>query len=554
MPDVPAHALRPRRRMAAHEKNADQNSVPQQQQRQHRQQHSKKSAAPASGEQEEEEEETFSSEEADADEFRPRAAEDSAFIEAPQPNEQLPGVKITINSLGGMKTTLGHSAWTGQGKWATNSEFDTRCKSSLGKALIRHAEGLHDILVEAINAREDDEDAEHAYAEAIHYLRDHSADIKNHFVNITELVGKICTHNLAPSEDLPARAIKARSRLLRDISKRLIPVLVIVIEKACGLGPSETIGGKVRLTLDSFTLQFLLRTLGWTRRLQQAIARSLEYWPIDDEFTRNREDLDEDEVELKDGKILARSLFAKQLTALWSVAKGAERALQNQAAQVARDQLQAQLRQQKLSRQREVRAAKERQEQEEMQRNAERWNAFCSSTQALNHAPDPMKELWDRAEQARLGYEASHASVSGTPAQGRAHDPNGNGNAAFQADFVDEDEDPIVIDEDDNPFATPPIRSRHVPGNGHLQHGKPGSVYTARKSRAGEAWDGLDWTREEEKILFGSIRYHENYNLGTMAARLNRSENDVARKAALFKAKYREIYTERGADIPNWAF
>lgn len=553
MPSVPIRALRPRRKPAAQNKDGDQNSVSEQQERQQRQQYLKRSAAPAPAEQRDENSDASSSGVEDGEEFRARVAEDSAFIEAPQANEDLPGVRFPINSLGGMKATLGHSAWTGLRKWAVDSESNAQCKSSLGRNLMRYAEGLHDLLVEAINARNDEEDAEHAYAKTTDYLRHHSGDIKNHFLGVAELVGKICTRHLAPSEDLPAHAIKARRRLLRDASKRLTPVLVLVIEKACDLGLSETAGRTVYLTLDSFTLQFLLRTLGWTRRLQQAIARGLEYWPIDDEFTKNREELDEDEVKLKYEKTLARTTFEKQLNALLSAAKGAERALQDQAAEVARDRLQVQLRRQRLIRQREIWAARERHEEEEKERNAQRWEAFCKSTQALKHAPDPMKQLWDRAEEARRKYEGMHASVSGTPARGRTHEPEGRGKAVSQNDFVGNNEDPVAIDEDDDPFATPPIQRRHAYGNARLQHGIPGSAYSAQKSRASEAWDGLDWTREEERILFGSIRYQNDYDLVPMAARLNRSEHDVAMKAALFKATYREIYAERGAEIPSWA-
>ena len=50
-----------------------------------------------------------------------------------------------------------------------------------------------------------------------------------------------------------------------------------------------------------------------------------------------------------------------------------------------------------------------------------------------------------------------------------------------------------------------------------------------------------------------AIRYKRNFDVVLMAQKLQRSEEDVARKAAFLKQGYREAYTQRGVEIPAWA-
>lgn len=556
---TPVRELRSRRGATARNAPAEGQPIPQQQQvAQERQRNQEKLVAPVQNDAVGAEisgSATSGSEEDDSEGEGPNAADDSAFIEAPRPDEESVQVRITISRFGGIDKALGHSAWTGLGNRAEN--FEPKCKSSLGRALMKCTTELEDLFKDAIEARSGEEDAEAAYQMTTDYLRDHSDDVEKHVAGITEMVGRICRDKLAPCVDLAAREVKARKTLLRDMSERLIPKFVLVVKKACHLGPSETTASSLHLILDCFTLQFLLRSVAWTKRLVETLNRGLEHWPIDDEFMEEESDLDVDKIKLRNGKRESRDFVQRRISALSVATEQAAKAMDDQAKQATERRHQEQLRRKNLIRQRALWVAEQQRMAREKEQSAQRWDAFCMSTQALRFAPDPMQQKWIQAEEARREYEASQASVFRTTRQTRAHDPNRKGKDCAQDDWLDhdpfatdEEDEADVIDEDDedgNPFKSSPI---HAAG-GKDSIARSGHVVQA--SQASKAWDGLDWTEEEERILLESIRYFRNYDPASMAGRLNRSVTDVSRKATLFKDTYKKIYTERGAGIPVWA-
>lgn len=458
---------------------------------------------------------TSESNEDGADDGLVDIGEDSAFIEAPRSDEELATVEVTINSLGGIIGTLSHAAWTGSGRW--HASFDTarggiqdnveKCRTALGRSLIKHAKDLKAIFDKAAAVATEKEGCDGDYEETIHYLREHSKNVGSHFASIDTLITKICTEGLASNDDPAGKAIKARRQLLRDISQRLIPMIVLVIQATCSLGPSEERRGKVHLQLSSFTLQFFLRTVGWARRLERALTRGLEQWAFDPEFRQDEEQLDNDQVKSKDAKRRSREALDKQLSALQYKAKEAERAIQKQARDAAQEELRRHLRHRQLVQEKTLAAANQREQAEMSRSKAQRWEAFCRSTQALKYAKDPMKERWDVAEKARLQFQASHQ-----PAMQ---------NLAQNAQRVES-------------------TSSHAPA-------------PQEASPPGKPW-GLDWTPAEEKALLKAIRYNQDYHVVPMAAQLRRAERDVARKAAAVKEAYRSLYRERGRSIPNWAF
>lgn len=505
--------------------------------------------------------EASGSDEDDSERAGPSAVDDSAFIEAPRPEEQSIQVRITISQFGGIDKALGHAAWTGLGNRAP--DFKPNCKSSLGRALMKCTTKLDDLFKDAIETRSGEENAEIAYQMTTDYLRKHSANVEEHLAGITEMVGRICRDKLAPSGDLAAREVKARRMLLRDMSKRLIPEFVRVIKKACHLGPLETTARSLHLTLDWFTLQLLLRSVAWTKRLVEALNRGLEHWPIDDEFMEDERDLNEDEIRLRNSKRESRDFVQRRISALSIATDQAAKAMDDQATQAVETKYQEQLRRKRLVRQRELWIAEQQRMVREKEKSAQRWDAFCMSTQALRFAPDPMQQKWILAEEAHREYGASQPAILSTTRQAGAYDPNGKEKDCAQDGWLDndpfatdEDEEANVVDEDDeddeddNPFRSSPVQGGHAAGR---RNGIPGSTHVVQAAQTSKAWDGLDWTEEEERILLESIRYSRDYDPASMASRLNRSVPDVSKKAALFKATYRKIYTERGAGIPPWA-
>lgn len=447
--------------------------------------------------------------------------EDSVFIEAPRPDEDLATIEIIINSIGGMLKTLAHAAWTGNSRW--NASFDTarggiqgeteQCRTALGRSLMKHAKALITIFDNAAAAATYEEKGGEGYEGTIDYLRDHSDEVGVHLAGIDTLVEMICKKGLATSGDLDKRAIKARRSLLRDLAKRLIPMIILIVQTTCSLGPSEKRGGKLHLQLSSFTLQFFLRTVGWARRLGWALARGLEQWPFDPEFRKDEAKLDGGQIKSRQAKQQSRETFEKQLSLLHFKAKEAERAMQNEIQEPAREKLQQRQKQCQLDREKVLFAAKQSFQAEESRRTAKRWQAFCQSTQAFKYAPDPMKEKWDAAESARLQQQA-----------------------ARQTDLQE--------------FAQHAQRGAHASSRALPAREAQGNANGA--SPPDQPW-GLDWTEAEERTLLRAIRYHQDYHPISMAAELRRSEDDVAKKAAAIKKAYRSLYHERGSPIPGWA-
>lgn len=551
IPDTPARAVQPQRGGPTRNGATESQATPRRQDRQRLQSVQTKPVASAALAHDEQGGEVSNSEGGDSreeeSEVDPSAFEDSAFIEAPQPDKELFEIEIIINSFGGITKALGHPAWTGRKN--PTADFELRCETSSGRALKKCIMKLNALLVQAIAARSEEKDAEPAYEMTTDYLRDHSADVEKYIAGIAEVVNKICSEKLAPKEDLTAREVRARKSLLRDVSQRLVPASMLIVKQACDIGPSIAKKSKIHLIINSFTLQFLLRSVGWTKRLVEALTRGLENWPIDDELTKSEEELDYDEGKLKYGNKESREEVKKKIMALSTVAKEAARTLVDQETQAMKKKHQEQLRLKRMIRQRELWTAEQHRKTQEVQQRAKRWQAFCASIEGLRSAPDLMKQKWDRAEESHRQFAASQASMPSDAVPSSAHGYKGKGADVSHGTPFNDDEDPFAI-EDDDQLALVADRTRYASG---MENGVPSSGHGSQPARAVGGWHGLDWTKAEEQALLRSIRYDGNYNPASLAWELNRSEHDVARKAALFKSTYRKIYSGRGADIPHWA-
>lgn len=461
---------------------------------------------------------SFDSSEDGGEEAPVDVGEDSAFIEAPRPGESLPTVEVTINSVGGMVTTLGHSAWTGYGKWAasfdsTGDEIQddpSRCRTTLGKRLMDCAKDLKDTFEKAADAAYAAMENDDGDQGATEYLRNHNDEVASHLKSMDTCVENICKEGLANTGDvdLPRGVTKTRRKLLKDIARQLIPMIVLVIQSACDLVLSEASGAKMHLQLSSFTLQFFLRIVGCARRIECALNRGLEQWPFDPEFRQDEEQLDSDDFKSKQAKQTSRNAFKKQISALHYKFKEAERTMQNDERKAKQEEWEEQCRQRKRIEEQERRAKEQRDQAEKSRRDKEQYDAFCWSTQVMKHAPDPFTEIWDAKEKASSQLQAP---------------------------------------------TRPDLRQLE-----HAQQGVQGPLMNVsraanqKSSQPDEPW-GLDWTLEENKILVWAIRYDQDYHAAAIAAQLQRTKFDVERKAAAVKAGYRSTYTGRGWSIPEWA-
>lgn len=486
-----------------------------------------------------------------------QAAEDSAFIDAPGPEESLPEVKRAFRSLGGIIKTLSHPAWTGVKNW--DEDPDMACSTRTAGKLIEYLRQLNDLLLDSCDARYE-RNANGNMAVTINFLRRNNAKLKALFAYISVLVDQICTRKLAAVDNLGARGVQTRKRFLCDITKRIVPMLVLVIQKAYEVGPSEEKGSDVHLTLNSFTIQFPLRTIGWATRLAEALSRGLVKWPIDVEFDRSDGELDTAELAHKQEKINKRERFAKQLESLYVAVKKAADAIEREArltTQMARqDQdrrrvllIDEQRRRQAMIRGRELWAKREQERQEADQLVAQQMNKFAQASQNLKPVPNPLAEMWKQAVQAGHGFAASQASSSNGPVPS-PRQPKDKERALPQSE--NEDDFFLINDTKGHPYGRP-VQNDHVSSTQRAQHGALGTRTGLQNGQAAEAWGAPRWSKEEEKRLVLRMQSDGQYTPSTMALRLGRSDEDVARKAAELKAVYRAIYTKREVDIPAWA-
>lgn len=474
------------------------------------------------------------------------AFEDSAFIEAPRSDEKLSEIEVSIFSFGGVNKALGHPAWTGQGKQRV--DMNSQCETRLGSTLLENIRKLNDLLTEAVEVRDEEDDAALAYAKTIDCLRNHGAQVQTHLAVLALVVDKICNEKLASKEHLTDKEVKARKLLLRDATQYLVPASILLIENACDIAPSLIRKGRVSITLNSFTLQLIMRSVGWASRLLDAVLRGLENWPIDDEFSKDEKDLDEDEVESKRGKEQSREDVKQKVTTLSSIVRMAETRLAAQEIQALRERHQEQLRRTRMMKQRELQLAAEQKKQEELEDKARRLQLFALSVERLKSAPDPMQQKWRQVEASHSQQQASGASLPRSVV--RVHSASEETKGTHYGISSTEDDNPFASVHENNRVAGVAARNSHA--SGLVEGGLPNSRSCIRTMQTSLSRAKPVWTKEEEEILIKSIRYERNYKASSMAWRLNRSEEDVSRKAALFKAMYRKIYTERGVNTPDW--
>lgn len=484
-------------------------------------------------------------------EMNDQSAEDTAFIEPPQQGERTETIKVGINSMGGIFKTLQHPAWTGFARWdrdfgeENNDGGQKTCKTRTGKALMDEMQGLNNILEEATEIPEASSEDDHDFTStAMAYLRTKSMDVQHHLARIDKIVDEICCRKLrqAPGTENSssiAQAVKKRRMLLNDLSHRLIPMFILAVKKACNICPSEDNRSRVTLYVDCFRLQFFLRPLAWADRLYKAFEKGLSQGTGDKDSQMEADDPDEDGSMARDSKQEARAAFASQLDALYSSCRKAEREIQDKAAQAERREREAEIKRQnrerQAERQREIAAENKRKHDEQARRDEKALQNFFKATQALRARPDPLKLLWDQSQAALPRHSRTTSTVRAAPTGSSAgHVQRTAGAARSQGGPSRNARVESISDSDDHDSDDP-----------FSENYRPRLTQTRNASRP--------WSEDEDKAMIMAIRYRRNYDVVLMAQKLQRSEEDVARKAAFLKQGYREAYTQKGVEIPAWA-
>lgn len=401
-------------------------------------------------------------------------------------------------------------------------------------------QGMNNILEEATDIQEEPSEDDYDFTTtAIAYLRTKSVDVQQHLSHIDKIVDEICCRKLLPvprtgNSGTIAQAVKKRKALLRDLSQRLIPMLMITVKKACGICPSEDNRSRMTLHLDCYRLQFFLRPLAWADRLHKALERGLKQATGNEESQTDGDDPDEGGSKAQDSEKKARAAFGSQLDALFSACRKAEREIQDKATQAERqereDENKRQDRERQAERQREIDADEKRKQDEQIRRDDKRLQAFIKATHALRFKPDPMKEKWDQSQAALPEHLRATSTVRAAQGGSSAGHGQSTAGAARSQGATSRNARAEPVYQSDDPF---------------LDNYRPRSQQASNTSRP--------WSEVEEKAMIRAIRYKRNYDVVLMAQKLRRSEDDVARKAALLKQGYREAYTQRGVEIPAWA-
>lgn len=483
-------------------------------------------------------------------EIHDQSAEDTAFIEPPQQGERTEMIKVAINSMGGIFKTLQHPAWTGLTHWDrdfwedNNDDGQKTCKTRSGKALMDEIQGLNNILEEATETLEaSSEDDRDSLSTAMAYLTTKSVDVQHHLARIDKIVDEICCRKLRQvpgTEDSSsvAQAVKRRA-LLNDLSQRLIPMLIITVKKACGICPSENNRSRVTLYLDCFRLQFFLRPLAWADRLHKAFEKSLKQGTGNEEPQTEADDPDEGGSMAQDSKQKARSAFGSQLGALYSACRQAEREIQDKAAQAERREREAEIKRQnrerQAERQREIAAENKRKQDEQVRSDEKALANFFKATQALRSRPDPLKVLWDQSQAALPRHLRATSTVRAALTGSSAGHGQGTAGAARSQGGPSRNARVESISDSDDHDSDDPFSENY----------RPRLSQTRNASRP--------WSENEDKTMIMAIRYKRNFDVVLMAQKLQRSEEDVARKATFLKQGYREAYTQKGVEIPAWA-
>lgn len=480
-----------------------------------------------------------------------QSAEDTAFIEPPQQGERTETIKVPINSMGGIFKTLQHPAWTGLTHWDrdfgedNNDDGRKTCKTRSGKALMNEMQGLNNILEEATETLEaSSEDDRDSPSTAMAYLRTNSVDVQHHLARIDKIVDEICCRKLrqvpgTENSSSIAQAVKKRRALLKDLSHRLIPMLIITVKKACGICLSENNRSRVTLYLDCFRLQFFLRPLAWADRLHKAFEKGVKQGTGNEEAQTEADDPDEGGSMTQDSKQKARAAFGSQLDALYSACRKAEREIQDKAAQAERREREAEInrqnRERQAERQREIAAENKRKHDEQVRRDEKALDNFFKATQALRSRPDPLKLLWDQSQAVLPRHLRATSTVRAAPTGSSTGHGQGTAGAARSQGGLSRTARVESISDSDDHDSDDPFSENYRP----------------RLSQTRNA--SKPWSETEDKAMIMAIRYKRNFDVVLMAQKLQRSEEDVARKAAFLKQGYCEAYTQRGVEIPAWA-
>ncbi|CAM1505716.1 Fc.00g113530.m01.CDS01 [Cosmosporella sp. VM-42] len=313
-------------------------------------------------------------------------ADDSIFVAPPPDTEELLTIKLNCAYLNSLLHHMRMRGWTHEGKdWVqelliqedeTEESWLKRQRNYVGRSLCR------DLLKRLVRLRDHCHEMPRApdFRAQCEYLRTHDVALRRLSGHIRKLVADICTKMLADTE--PPANDQADSdcdyrvwaqKAVKDLYKRIIPLLILILREAFLFGGTLHKANEDKLPVKEYeftssTLAILIRAMGWTQRLFNAMKAELEAHPLKPMTSAEEEVLR-----------IATSRRMKTEGPLRNLGKSFGRAI-NQLDQLATA---PQEKKEAEERDKAIRAERERQEREHWQDEERKMQRFVQSTQRM---------------------------------------------------------------------------------------------------------------------------------------------------------------------------
>ncbi|KAL1868847.1 hypothetical protein VTK73DRAFT_3490 [Phialemonium thermophilum] len=431
---------------------------------------------------------------------------------------------LTSKTLWSMRRLLGLRGWTGMGPDWTSELLDSKLRSrsprtKLGRRCWQSLVYLQLLYGDAPRAPKlDKQDA------WFRKLSSPSSKLSKTLETVDILTRKIAEEYLTVrgDSDKPANEDEAhRLALARDLIAYIIPMLFVVLQTTFLLG-GAIMGDDGRPALpaegqfSSSSLALLERVADWAISLVRALNDELERRPLEPPSDEESSDGEGGRYKkAKDGRWKAKEAAKKQRCKLGDLAVDFRREVRAARARLEAAARKEELREQSELRQKELLAAKRREEEAEMERKQQRFLAMCQSTQRMRQEPDLISEKWLKArayqERATSLLPKSPGFPTATAAAAKGGVPAGSRGRQTQT------------------------RTREQPGSSRSKDWRP-------------------WLAEERRWLLQQLRAEGGRpDLKMWAEVLGRDVEDVSYEVRMLKISWRLVAKEKGVEVEAWA-
>ena len=220
------------------------------------------------------------------------ADEDSICFEAPSESNKLTTVLVDLKGLHSLLNAMGRRGWTNQGKqWHTKLLIRENEDKKLWNHRVRHmmtSRRWQDLPPHAHRLWEKCHNAPRApkLDKQAAYLGKNEDDIQKAINWLSRKFDHIITHAVVQRHHVQQSSGengRSDEDMMCDVYLVIIPLLTLLLKEAAFLGGADTTDGKARLLpagrFTSSSMQLILRTTGWIKRLYSAMQEYFSACP-----------------------------------------------------------------------------------------------------------------------------------------------------------------------------------------------------------------------------------------------------------------------------------